>query len=108
MASAERHPVRGARLASPERAERRDARATAVRDTNLTALRAIGIPPADAQPVAAVGAGDGRLILVDLSVAVVVEAVAYLVSRRHAGDAIERRVRRVFDRKVGRHVRRGV
>src|SRR4029078_8298388 len=73
MARAERHPVLGAGLAAPERAERGDTGALAVRDPYLAALRAIRIMAAHAHPVAGVGAGDGRLILVDLAVAVVVE-----------------------------------
>lgn len=59
---------------------------------------------AHADPVAAVGAGDGRLILVDLAVAVVVQAVARFVACWHARDAVGRQVRRVLDRQVGRRV----
>src|SRR4030095_7685762 len=94
-ARTERAPVGGAGLRAPEQAVRQVTDARAARHAQLAAARALREPPRHAIAIAAARARNGRLVLVDDLVAVVVDAVADLglraAHRRHVDGPRVRR-----------------
>ena len=91
-------------------------------DADVAAARAVGVAAGDAVAESPVRTGDGRLVLVDRAVAVVIDAVARLVHRDagrrivlsgDVGPQVGRRLQRQVDGQVHQGVvgqvgRRGI